>query len=81
MTKPSDTQELLDRIWALEQWATAHECEQRQHRIFLAENGANRSTYQLAVAQLAKAFVKLPWFQGEPTSGARLETDSPQAAS
>jgi hypothetical protein len=54
-------QELLDRIRVLERWAMSHECEQRQHRIFLAEGGANREVYTKAVVQHAREFVKLPW--------------------
>jgi hypothetical protein len=54
-------QELLDRLRVLERWAMAHECEQRQHRIFLAENGANRDVYTRAAIQHAQAFIALPW--------------------
>jgi hypothetical protein len=62
-------QELLDRIRVLERWAVAHEIEQWQHRVFLAENGRNREKFKEVSLRAALARYELPGARGEKDIG------------
>jgi hypothetical protein len=58
--------ELFDRVWTLEKWAVAHEAEQWQHRVYLAERGRNRTDYTAATFRKAPLMMKLPGALHDP---------------
>jgi hypothetical protein len=59
-------QDLRERVWTLERWAIAHEAEQWQHRIYLADKGSNLDQYRHACQRKAPELDLIPGAKHEP---------------